>query len=90
MHRQIKVVPDLRLSGSQYPVNQFTHIRLVGGGEFPGNRHVVVLDHGLDSHTALVVMAQAIAQDRVRNLVAEFVGMPGGYLFTGKKHVFHS
>ena len=86
MDRQIKGVSDLRLPDSQYLPYQVMHIRLMVGGDFPGNRHVVVFDQGFDSHTGLEIMTQAVRQYCVRNLVTDFVRVSSGHLFRCKKH----
>ena len=48
---------------------------------------MIVLDHGLNRHTAVAVVLQAVGHDGVADLVANLVRVPGGHLLAGEKHL---
>ena len=62
--------------------------RLVCGGDFTADGDVIVLDHAFHGNTAVPVMLHAVGNNGIRNLVTDFVRVPGRHLLTGEKHLY--
>ena len=60
--------------------DQFSIFRLVGAGDLPGDDDGVVLDQAFHRDAAVLVMLQAVGDDGIRNLVADFIDMAAGNL----------
>ena len=84
---QLEALIQFRLGKQKDIPHETADIRFMLGCDFSGHIHMVVLNHGLNRHTAVAVVLQTVGHDGVADLVANLVGMPGGHLFAGKKHV---
>ena len=73
------VVPD----SPQHIICQLAVIRLVLAGHLSGDKKLTVFHHALNRNAAVFVVLEAVGHDGIRNLIADFIGMPVGYLFTG-------
>ena len=69
----------------QNALSQRFKIQLMCGGDFARDDDFVILDQAFHRHAARFIASQAVRNDRVRNLIADLVGMPGGDLFAGEK-----
>lgn len=72
--------------GKERATGKRIKIRHVRGGDFAADCHVVFLDHALDGHAAFPVMTEAVGDDGVSNLIADFIRVPGGYLLGCQQH----
>ena len=65
MGDQVKVIPDIGLSGKKHMMNQIVDVGVVLGSDLPGDRHMGILNHGFYRHTAVPVVLQAVGDDCV-------------------------
>ena len=86
LYGQVEVPVDLGLRREQDGRDQVFDVRLMLAGDLARDRNVVVLDQGFHSHTAVTVVPQAVRDDRVRDLIADFVRVSVGHLFRSKQH----
>jgi hypothetical protein len=56
------------------------------GCDFACYSDMGILNKSLYCHTAAAVMAEAVGDDSVRNLVADFIWVPARHLFASKQH----
>ena len=61
--------------------DQFCIVRLMAAGDLSGDDDGVVFDQAFHRHTAVLVMGEAVRDNRICDLVANLIHMTTGYLF---------
>ena len=61
--------------------DQFGIVRLMAAGDLSGDDDGVIFDQAFHRHAAVLVMGEAVSDDRICDLVADLIHMTTGYLF---------
>ena len=65
-------------------IDQCLVIRFMLAGKLPGNNQVIILQEALHSNAGIRIMLQAVGDDGIADLIADFIRVSIRHLLTGK------